>query len=417
MKRSAPQANGHGVAQRSDARPATRRAQIIGRIRAQNCGDISEPNAAAFCAGRAPLPRPLSRAAAGLARTARVLTWSEITRSWPGARFARPDALMYKNLFSVAALTLLSRATGFIRDVMLGAVLGAGLLADAFVVAFRLPNHFRAIFGEGAFNAAYVPCYSQILAKEGGEASRRFASQIFTLLLASQIVLLALALAFTPQLIDLLAPGFRANPEKFATAVTLTRITFPYLLFITLVTLQSGTLNAQGRFTAAAFAPVLLNRRDDPFPRCRLSVSERRGGRGDRRYGLGRLPIHSHLLGAMAHRHSRAAGAAGFQQGGATFLCRPRASRHRFGGRAARALRRHDHRLDAADRRRLVDLLCRPHLSIADRGHRHRRRHRAPAGDEPQARRRAIMAAPTTRKTAPWLCRSRSPRLVSSPSS
>jgi putative peptidoglycan lipid II flippase len=166
---------------------------------------------------------------------------------------------MYKNLFSVAALTLLSRATGFVRDVVLGAALGAGLLADAFVVAFRLPNHFRAIFGEGAFNAAYVPCYSQILAKGGKEAARYFASQIFTLLLASQIILLALALAFTPQLIDLLAPGFRANPEKFATAVTLTRITFPYLLFITLVTLQSGTLNAQGRFTAAAFTSVLLN--------------------------------------------------------------------------------------------------------------------------------------------------------------
>src|SRR5579883_945204 len=166
---------------------------------------------------------------------------------------------MYKNLFSVAALTLLSRATGFIRDVMLGAILGAGMLADAFYVAFRLPNHFRAIFGEGAFNAAYVPCYSQILAKQGGVAARRFASQIFTLLLLSQIAVLVLALAFTPQLIDLLAPGFRADPEKFATSIALTRITFPYLLFVTLVTLQSGTLNAQGRFTAAAFAPVLLN--------------------------------------------------------------------------------------------------------------------------------------------------------------
>jgi putative peptidoglycan lipid II flippase len=166
---------------------------------------------------------------------------------------------MYKNLFSVAVLTLISRATGFVRDVMLAAVLGAGLDADAFVVAFRLPNHFRAIFGEGAFNAAYVPCYSQVLTKYGPEAGRRFASQIFTLLLGSQIVLLVLALMFTPQLIDLLAPGFRSDPKKFSIAVTLTRITFPYLLFITLVTLQSGTLNALGRFTAAAFAPVLLN--------------------------------------------------------------------------------------------------------------------------------------------------------------
>src|SRR5579863_7722811 len=166
---------------------------------------------------------------------------------------------MYRNLFSVAVLTLVSRATGFIRDVMLAAVLGAGLDADAFVVAFRLPNHFRAIFGEGAFNAAYVPCYSQVLTKYGPEAGRRFASQIFTLLLGSQIALLAIALIFMPQLIDVLAPGFRADPKKFGIAVTLTRITFPYLLFITLVTLQSGTLNALERFTAAAFAPVLLN--------------------------------------------------------------------------------------------------------------------------------------------------------------
>lgn len=166
---------------------------------------------------------------------------------------------MYKSLFSVAAFTLLSRLTGFFRDVMLGAALGAGELADAFYVAFRLPNHFRAIFGEGAFNAAYVPSYSRILAKDGESAGRWFASQIFTLLLCTQLVFLGFALTFMPQFVDLLAPGFRDDPAKFSTAVTLTRITFPYLLFITLVTLQSGTLNARGRFAAAAFAPVLLN--------------------------------------------------------------------------------------------------------------------------------------------------------------
>ncbi|MGA3302795.1 MAG: murein biosynthesis integral membrane protein MurJ [Methylovirgula sp.] len=166
---------------------------------------------------------------------------------------------MYRNLFSVAAFTLLSRLTGFLRDVMLGAVLGAGQLADAFVVAFRLPNHFRAIFGEGAFNAAYVPCYTQVLARQGETAGWRFSSQIFTLLFYSQLLLLVLALIFMPEFIDLLAPGFRADPVKFSAAVTLTRITFPYLLFVTLVTLQSGTLNARGYFSAAAFAPVLLN--------------------------------------------------------------------------------------------------------------------------------------------------------------
>jgi putative peptidoglycan lipid II flippase len=166
---------------------------------------------------------------------------------------------MLGNLFSVAGYTLLSRVTGFLRDVMLGAVLGAGMLADAFYVAFRLPNHFRAIFGEGAFNAAYVPSYSRVLETQGAAEAKHFASQIATLLLSSQIVLLALAWLFMPQLVALLAPGFDAEPEKFATAVALTRITFPYLLFITLVTLHSGTLNAQRHFAAAAFAPVLLN--------------------------------------------------------------------------------------------------------------------------------------------------------------
>ena len=166
---------------------------------------------------------------------------------------------MYRNLLSVAGYTLLSRLTGFLRDVMLGAVLGAGMLADAFYVAFRLPNHFRAIFGEGAFNAAYVPSYARVLETEGAVEAKHFSSQIFTLLLASQVLLLGIAWAFMPGVVSLLAPGFDADPEKFRIAVTLTNITFPYLLFITLVTLHSGTLNAQRRFAAAAFAPVLLN--------------------------------------------------------------------------------------------------------------------------------------------------------------
>jgi putative peptidoglycan lipid II flippase len=166
---------------------------------------------------------------------------------------------MYKSLISVGGFTLLSRGAGFVRDVLLGAVLGAGLLADAFVVAQRLPNHFRAIFGEGAFNSAYVPSYARVLQSEGPASARLFSGQIFLGLLASQILVVALAFAFTPHLLDILAPGFRADPQKFALTVTLTRITFPYLLFVTLVTLQSGTLNAHGHFAAAAFAPVLMN--------------------------------------------------------------------------------------------------------------------------------------------------------------
>lgn len=166
---------------------------------------------------------------------------------------------MYRSLVSVGGFTLLSRLTGFGRDLALGAILGADALNDAFVVAFRLPNQFRAIFGEGAFNTAYVPSYSRVLTTEGPEEAKHFSSQIFTLLLVSQLVLLALALAFTPFFVELIAPGFQADPDKFALAVRMTRITFPYLLFITLVTLHSGTLNAHGRFAVAAFAPVLLN--------------------------------------------------------------------------------------------------------------------------------------------------------------
>ncbi len=166
---------------------------------------------------------------------------------------------MFRSILSVGGWTLLSRITGFARDVVMAAVLGAGGLMDVFTVAFRLPNHFRAIFGEGAFNAAFVPAFSRIRTQEGPEAAGLFQGRILSLLVLSQIVLLALALAFTPAVVRLLAPGFAADPQKFALAVEVTRITFPYLLLITLVTLWSGVLNATGRFAVAAAAPVLLN--------------------------------------------------------------------------------------------------------------------------------------------------------------
>ena len=166
---------------------------------------------------------------------------------------------MIQRILTVGGYTLLSRVTGFIRDIILAAVLGAGPAADAFFVALRLPNHFRAIFAEGAFNAAFVPAYARIHAQGGGHRAGLFADRIFTLLLASQVVLLAVALMFTPAAIDVLAPGFGADPERFGLAVALTRITFPYLLLITLVTLYGGILNARERFAAASAAPILLN--------------------------------------------------------------------------------------------------------------------------------------------------------------
>jgi putative peptidoglycan lipid II flippase len=166
---------------------------------------------------------------------------------------------MIQRILTVGGYTLLSRITGFARDIFLAAVLGAGPVADAFFVAFRLPNHFRAIFAEGAFNAAFVPAYARIREQGGADKAGLFADRVFTLLLTSQIILLALALLFTPAAIDLLAPGFARDPERFGLAVDLTRITFPYLLLITLVTLYGGILNALQRFAAAAAASTLLN--------------------------------------------------------------------------------------------------------------------------------------------------------------
>jgi putative peptidoglycan lipid II flippase len=166
---------------------------------------------------------------------------------------------MFKRILTVGGFTLLSRVTGFVRDIILAAVLGAGPVADAFFVALRLPNHFRAIFAEGAFNAAFVPAYARIREQSGPERAGLFADRIFTLLLASQIVLLAVAMLFMPAVIDLLAPGFAKDPGRYALAVDLTRITFPYLLLITLVTMYGGILNALQRFATASAAPILLN--------------------------------------------------------------------------------------------------------------------------------------------------------------
>ena len=166
---------------------------------------------------------------------------------------------MIDRILTVGGITLLSRVTGFLRDIMLAAVLGAGPVADAFFVALRLPNHFRAIFAEGAFNAAFIPAYARVRVASGPDAVRLFSDRVFALLAASQVVLLAVALLFTPWVIDLLAPGFSKDPGRFALAVDLTRITFPYLLLVSLVTLYGGILNALNRFAAAAAAPILLN--------------------------------------------------------------------------------------------------------------------------------------------------------------
>src|ERR1700710_1235567 len=166
---------------------------------------------------------------------------------------------MLGRIFTVGGFTLLSRLTGFARDIMLAAILGAGPVADAFFVAFRLPNHFRAIFAEGAFNAAFVPAYAHVHGQGGAERARLFSDRIFTLLFLSQLILLVVAWLFMPQAMSLLAPGFADDAEQRRLAIELTRITFPYLLLVTLVTLYGGMLNVMHRSASAAAAPIFLN--------------------------------------------------------------------------------------------------------------------------------------------------------------
>lgn len=166
---------------------------------------------------------------------------------------------LLRSAATVGGYTMASRVLGFVRDVLTAAFLGAGPVADAFFVAQRLPNLFRSLFAEGAFSAAFVPLFAGMIAHDGKPNAKRFAEDAMAVLL-SALFLFVLAGEFaTPWLLDILAPGFRAEPEKFALTVGLTRITFPYLLFISLTALQGGILNSVERFAATAATPMLLN--------------------------------------------------------------------------------------------------------------------------------------------------------------
>ena len=141
-------------------------------------------------------------------------------------------------------------------------ILGAGPMSDAFMVAFLLPNNFRAIFAEGAFNAAFLPRYTAAETKSGHAPTSdatHFANDVFAWQAAAQMVLLVLALVFMREIVAVMAPGFAGDPAQMQLAVVLSRITFPYLICITVVTQLSAMLNAVGKFRAAAAAPILLN--------------------------------------------------------------------------------------------------------------------------------------------------------------
>ena len=166
---------------------------------------------------------------------------------------------LLKSAATVGGLTLVSRLLGFLRDQLIAFTLGTGPVAEAFFVAQRFPNLFRALFAEGAFNSAFVPQFARRIEGEGQSAAHKFATEIFSALLAWLLVFTALSMIAMPWLIYVIAPGFSEEAQKLQLTIDLTRICFPYLLFMSLTALQSGVLNSLNRFTAAAAAPILLN--------------------------------------------------------------------------------------------------------------------------------------------------------------
>jgi len=164
---------------------------------------------------------------------------------------------LIKSTGTFSFFTIISRLLGYIRDILIAVFLGAGPLADVFFVAFRIPNTFRRLFSEGTFNAAFVPSYSSLLNKK--KLSENFANNIFNLLILGLFFLIITIEILMPLFVFLIAPGFEGDPQKIELAITLTRITFPFLLFISLASFFSAILNAHNKFAIASAAPIILN--------------------------------------------------------------------------------------------------------------------------------------------------------------
>ena len=167
---------------------------------------------------------------------------------------------LWKATGTIGGLTMVSRVLGFAREMIFARVMGAGMAADAFYFAFQIPNLFRRLFGEGAFSQGFVPLFSQRLHGEGGmEEAGRFAEEVQAVFLPMLMAITLIFVVLMPVFVGLVAGSWRGDPTKFGLAIELTRITFPYMLLISMVSLFSGVLNSLTRFTAAAFAPALLN--------------------------------------------------------------------------------------------------------------------------------------------------------------
>ena len=164
---------------------------------------------------------------------------------------------LIKSTGTFSFFTIISRLLGYVRDILIAVFLGAGPLADAFFVAFRIPNTFRRLFSEGTFNAAFVPSYSSLLGNK--KISQKFANNIFNLLIIGLFFLVLTIEILMPLFVYLIAPGFEGDFQKMQLAVTLTRITFPFLLFISLASFFSAILNSHNKFAIASAAPIILN--------------------------------------------------------------------------------------------------------------------------------------------------------------
>ncbi len=172
---------------------------------------------------------------------------------------AKGTGKLLKSTAAFGSMTVVSRVTGVIRDIIFAQVMGSTYVADAFFVAFRIPNFFRRIFGEGAFSAAFVPVYTQQRISSPPDEVRKFVDIVSSRLTIVLVVLALVGVVFAPLVISALAPGFHADAQKYQLTVDSLRITFPYVVFVCLVALSGAILNTHGQFAAPAATPILLN--------------------------------------------------------------------------------------------------------------------------------------------------------------
>ena len=184
---------------------------------------------------------------------------------------------LIKPFLTMSGLTFVSKILGFFRDILIATFVGAGFIADVFFVAFKLPNFFRRLFAEGAFSAAFVPIFSSILKKNGKSKALQFGSEVLSLLFFILFLVIIIFEFLMPLVVYFLAPGFAQDPEKLNLLIELSRITFPYLFFISLVSLYTGVLNSFNKFAIGAASPILLNLTFIIFILCFREIFETKG--------------------------------------------------------------------------------------------------------------------------------------------